>query len=819
MEELSSGELFLKEIMQGLIITKDWASVRKKIADQLIVYTTAGYNALTKVPEIDAISPSLRYQLFLEAAGPDMRELWGAAHEEAYKPELLREPYLTAASRRDLMESISKFLAKRIEGMVGEESSKHLKELQLTKQQYFVTAKIRAQQLLQHSRETKAAAQVQEDIGSALTTLLRKEDLLVHLLATAMTPQSAYDPRKDDKKGDQYKSGLAMGVLQLTAEDQGALDVRETLERSDKDKLNDLCLNLRGVLLSSSMRTELWGFSYLVRQPYEAPTPQALSLVRELPRLTSDKGIDLSSTRGLERSSMFSMIRNAVDAGIADALPLSVTNLRDAPHTDASRPNSATPSWLKRSDENKENTKLGHLASRARFMVHAIYALNDEFNSRVVMLAILLLWHFPDEPPTGEKILRIYQRIALECLPSEQLQHEYSLATVAHEAWALLLVRDQELAHFLQNYDVYKFSRDQQRLWREQKRRVAGSNPNSEYATSDDESAGNGKQSGKSNASNQSAKGPTGGLSKTSMDPLAMEVPRSFLLLRGWLEDGFMGWLGEYTVLYIWDQMVLFGAHPAIFREILPIFCCILLRAMRVSLLSLPPGRDLIEMLRTFGRQLRTRNVVEALRCDPLCAKFAPPPHPRAKKDQPAPPADASAEDLLASFTRASLAPVSASEPASEEKGVALTTQVSALSMGSAGGGDGDSPQPTPLWGQTPFPDLDLTGLSTHATSRPASAGDMASVRTPKMADLGTTLTAGSAAGSYLEIAGGEESKAREGGSVVSEASVGGGIASGAAPAAAAARAGTEAGAGAGAGGSHASLASSHSNSTSSLAQ
>jgi len=95
MEELSSGELLLKEIMQGLIISKDWANVKKKVADHLFVYSTAGFKAATKVPKIDAISHSLRYQLVLEVVGPDMRELWGEAHEQAYKPELLREPYLT----------------------------------------------------------------------------------------------------------------------------------------------------------------------------------------------------------------------------------------------------------------------------------------------------------------------------------------------------------------------------------------------------------------------------------------------------------------------------------------------------------------------------------------------------------------------------------------------------------------------------------------------------------------------------------------------------------------------------------------------------
>lgn len=131
-------------------------------------------------------------------------------------------PSTPAAARRDLLEALSTFFTVKINELVGEgeQSSKQMQDLQLTKQQYFVTTKIRAQILLQHNKDTKTPAQLQEDIGSALTTLLRKEDLLVHLLATPMTPQSAYDPRKDDRKGDQYKSGLA--VMQLTAEDQGS---------------------------------------------------------------------------------------------------------------------------------------------------------------------------------------------------------------------------------------------------------------------------------------------------------------------------------------------------------------------------------------------------------------------------------------------------------------------------------------------------------------------------------------------------------------------------------------------------------------------
>ena len=108
----------------------------------------------------------------------------------------------------------------KIEELLEEEGSRHIPDLQLTKQQLFVATKIRAQILLQHTKDTKTSAHVQESIGSALTTLLRKGDLLVRLLATPLTPQSAYDPRKDDKKGDQYK--LSSAAMQLSAEEQGA---------------------------------------------------------------------------------------------------------------------------------------------------------------------------------------------------------------------------------------------------------------------------------------------------------------------------------------------------------------------------------------------------------------------------------------------------------------------------------------------------------------------------------------------------------------------------------------------------------------------
>merc|ERR1711871_1664010 len=91
------------------------------------------------------------------------------------------------------------------------------------------------------------------------------------------------------------------------------------------------------------------------------------------------------------------------------------------------------------------------LARRVELLVYAGYILNDDINNRPINVAIMLLRAFPNEPPTSEKMLRIYQRILTECLPSEQLHKDYSLASVAHTAWGLLLQRDPSLLHFLQN--------------------------------------------------------------------------------------------------------------------------------------------------------------------------------------------------------------------------------------------------------------------------------------------------------------------------------------------------------------------------------
>ncbi len=689
MDPLSSGELLLKELLKGMIINEDWLEVKKKISERLLPFTQ---RARTDISEIDNLTKDLRYQLFLEVAGPELRELWGSDAEASFKPELLREPYLPANKRTDLLGVVSTFCAEKIEKILSDAT------MQPTYRRYFVSTKLRVQHLLEHRRDVVPPHHLREELGTSLAALLRREGLITRLLATPLTPQSAYDSRKDDSMGDLYKFST---FVPLTVESQGALAVKDVLEGFDEAKVHKLCVHLRGILLDVSVRTNIWGFCYLSRSATEPPNPRALNAVRELSRLTADKGFDVSNSRGLEHSAIYAMVSAAVDAGIAAALPLSTSKMRGVTYegTD-SRPNSAqaTPAWLRRSEA--AVTELGHLSSRARFMVHAAYALNDEFDSRVVMISVLLLWVFPREPPTSEKMLRIYQRIVLECLPSLQLHHEYSLATVAHGAWALLLQRDPELTYRLQNFELTKAPRRKPRRDESDADSTARSRATDRPNVDDDDNAGLVLDEDKT----KNASAP--GMSNTAMGPQALEVPRSLLLLRGWLEDGFMGWLGENTVLYIWDQLTLFGANPATFRELLPIICVVLMCCMREELMKVPQGSDLVVALREIGRKLRTRNMVEALRCEPLCAHFAPP--------RPSNPVtlgwqEDTADDPL------------------------LNTAISALSMGTARGLD-DEPDDI-AYPITAVPNiveaqsgkdpsalaLDLTGLSTHVLSRTGS--------------------------------------------------------------------------------------------------
>jgi hypothetical protein len=644
----NGGELLLKEMIRGLLVSKDWYRVKKLMAQ--LLYELQKPSTKTGIPKLDNLQHSVRYLLYLDIVGPEIRELWGPEAEEAYKPELLREPYLTAAKRNDLTKLANKVLHAAIDELTQEDHQIQNKEESLifdAKYKYFITTKMRAQSVIQRKFHKVAPRELREDLGDALSCILREEDVLVRLLATPLTPESSYDPRKFDNVDDMHYKFGGGAHAGMTAEEQGEVAVDDVLARFEPDMMNKLCLLLRGTVLSKSLRVDVWEYKYLSRLPSEAPNAAGASAVRELARISAEKGYDVSSSRGLERSKMSDAIISAVDHAISTALPVLSSNDNNS---ELSRPNSTYHNTRNISGNNSigsgnnkvsntSSNELTQLAARARILVHAVFALNDDFGSRSVLICVLLTWAFPTEPPTSEKMLRIYQRITYECLPSEQLHHEFSLATVAHNAWALLLERDPELARFLQNYKVKDTMMTVDKITHNDPLSNDVSNPESK-STSRPNSQGNGMED--DNDVNSEFTNTDGSIrdkadnnndnptldekeSKENDNLETTNVPRSLLLLRGWLRDGFLGWVGGHTAIFLWDQLTLFDASPNNYKTMLPIFCCILLRAMRKPLMALPEGQNLLKAMNTNGRILRTKLIIEAIRREPLFKNLAPP--------------------------------------------------------------------------------------------------------------------------------------------------------------------------------------------------
>lgn len=250
---------------------------------------------------------------------------------------------------------------------------------------------------------------------------------------------------------------------------------------------------------------------------------------------------------------------------------------------------------------------LRKLTRRAEMLVYAGYVLNDNMSSRSINLAILLMRTFPEEPPTSEKILRMYQRLLTECLPSEQLHRQYSLATVAHRAWELLLERDPTLLHFLQNYDI---GFDGEGYYDDEDARAEG---DEEYDEEDGD--GTGEKPLRDGHGRERARSLKPQLSRASAAG-ETEMPRSLLLLKGWLETGFIGKIPEYAAIYVWDQLTLHGGCPSHFKALLPVLSCVILQALREPIMELPPGIDIIAALHEMGLDLRSRDLVELLRME-----------------------------------------------------------------------------------------------------------------------------------------------------------------------------------------------------------
>ena len=58
----------------------------------------------------------------------------------------------------------------------------------------------------------------------------------------------------------------------------------------------------------------------------------------------------------------------------------------------------------------------------------------------------MILIVFPDASPISEKVLRLFQHVHNECLPSEQMHHSYSIISTAKSTFAMLLKEEPVLS-------------------------------------------------------------------------------------------------------------------------------------------------------------------------------------------------------------------------------------------------------------------------------------------------------------------------------------------------------------------------------------
>jgi hypothetical protein len=660
---LDGGEKLLREFVSGMMLFKGWEKMKKSVSSKLMEFMPEEH------PEIRRLDMQTKLLMLLEVLGPEFRALWGDIAMENYKPELLREPYMEENKKEKILEVLNLIYVAYIEHLMSDEQ-----EMNFEKNGFFVEAKTHFQTILEYKEERCSGDTrlIREDLGQALVAIMRNEDLFARLLSTPLTPESAYNKGQNDSAEAQH---YGLGGSMKTQEDLDEKAVRDLVTRYHKETSQDVCLHLRGTLLGDYLREEMWAFRYLTRSASEPPNTKNATPSRDLRRLAKEKGIDLvrlqslndgaataammarerdrewdrSNRRHSERgdsssltSQMTTLIRESVWAQIQTALSTSAGIAARKAHAERQRQESGVLVGDEESGsgegEGKEAGKIGGvrvvspsesprrhaaastnggtgkkalfggdadeasirtLARRAELLVHAGYILNDDVNDRSVNIAIMLMRVFPAEPPTCEKILRVYQRILTECMPSEQLHKQYSLATVAHKAWELLLERDPALLHFLQNYEI---------------------DMDVEEGSDDEDGGGSrGRMTGRKLKNLK----PQLSMASQTEGNLA-EIPRSLLLLKGWLETGFIGKVPEHSALFIWDQLTLHGACPNDFKQLLPPLCCIVLQALREPIMTLPQNLDLVAAIHELGLDLRTRDLIESMRTEE-CLSAAPP--------------------------------------------------------------------------------------------------------------------------------------------------------------------------------------------------
>ena len=225
--------------------------------------------------------------------------------------------------------------------------------------------------------------------------------------------------------------------------------------------------------------------------------------------------------------------------------------------------------------------------------MYANYVMTGSISPRCVSMSLLLMRIFPEDSPVSEKILRLYKRMNTEILPSEQLHRAYSLSNIAIKVFDIVFNKDQLLYNHIQT----KLNHEEKELPRmnggeQSVPSSTGSSSSASGAIGDLGSlgvppvaaaiGGTNASATQSNLSNMSitdkrsllklhqsksdltaTSGNATGADSAKQPYFTQDSsPPSLILLRGWLETGFVGWFNPSSVLYIWDVLLCFGWEP-----------------------------------------------------------------------------------------------------------------------------------------------------------------------------------------------------------------------------------------------------------------
>jgi len=218
------------------------------------------------------------------------------------------------------------------------------------------------------------------------------------------------------------------------------------------------------------------------------------------------------------------------------------------------------------------------LLRRAEVLLRAVYILTGEVTKRGAAVALMILITFPDASPVSEKILKLFKHVHEECLPSEQMHHSYSILSTAKSTFSILLKEEPILHAHIQKLFDHSLAMTSETPLESGTEQMEGL-PKADVGTA-----------------------------TPIRPPLPAGAPSaSYVLLQPWLETGFVGYVSEFTAMYIWDQCFMFGGRATDWRKILPVICFTLIKILKTEIMMEVTLEKLKLVLTKNSKRIRTK--------------------------------------------------------------------------------------------------------------------------------------------------------------------------------------------------------------------